>query len=166
MAKEKQLKNEIEVLEAIGAKDFRSISKDQIITFVSSLPKMDKQLAIKCIEQFGNFKDFGTAAISQYYEICNNALNEKPDKAIEAHREIIRILEKRLHRPFITKKEKQFLIEKIVDEGNKISELQRDSFRFKHSILKTAGEFAIFIVGIGGVILTGGKIDFPFGRRN
>lgn len=160
----KSITTETQALEAIGAKDFRSISKDQIISFVSSLPNMNKDVAIKCVEQFGNFKDFADTAIKQYYLICNDALNEKPDKAIDAHRKIIEILENKLNKTYFSKKEQHYLIEKIIDEGNKISELQRETFSFKKSIIDNAGKIAV-ILGSLAVGFLGGKIDLPFKKK-
>lgn len=39
-------------LKALAIEDFRNISKDKIMEFVSAIPNMDKEVAIKIIEQF------------------------------------------------------------------------------------------------------------------
>ena len=41
----KELLSADAVLERIGATSFRNISKDQLITFVSAIPEMDKEIA-------------------------------------------------------------------------------------------------------------------------
>ena len=58
-----ELMSENDVKSMLGISDFRSISKDQIIQFVSSIPDMDKEVAIKCIEQFPEFEKFSNNAL-------------------------------------------------------------------------------------------------------
>ena len=66
----KELLSADAVLERIGATSFRNISKDQLITFVSAIPEMDKEIAIKCIEQFPAFKEYSQSTSDPVYE-CN-----------------------------------------------------------------------------------------------
>ncbi len=46
----KNLLTEEEVKKELGITDFRAISKEKIVHFVSLMPKIDKELAVKAIE--------------------------------------------------------------------------------------------------------------------
>ncbi|MDT2767760.1 hypothetical protein P7G58_02615 [Globicatella sulfidifaciens] len=52
-----------EVKSALGIKNFRNLSKDKIMEFVSLIPNMDKEVAIEIIRQFPSFVDFGNTVV-------------------------------------------------------------------------------------------------------
>ncbi len=59
----------------LGIVDFNSITKDKMAQFITLLPKLDKELAIKIIEQFSNYANMATSMVTNLIDLCNNALN-------------------------------------------------------------------------------------------
>ena len=53
----KYMATENDVKKALAIDSFRNISKDKIMEFVSAIPNMDKEVAIKIIEQFPSYSE-------------------------------------------------------------------------------------------------------------
>ncbi len=51
----KKIMDEKEVKEILKIDDFRKMSKNKIVEFVSMLPKMDKEVALASINKFPNY---------------------------------------------------------------------------------------------------------------
>lgn len=145
-----------EVLQKIGASDFRSISKDQLISFVSSIPDMDKETAIKCIEQFPEFSKQANDMIGQLYGFCDHLLEDhKTSKksAVEAYRKILDDLSEMLKRPDLTLEQQNQISDKMIDVADRIAEVSRENDTFLGNLAKLAGTVAAFVISIGGTIL-------------
>ena len=65
-----------QVKEYLNIPDFRSITKDKLIEFVSAIPNMDKDVAIKTIEQFPEFSGYATVLVAHYEKMCDSILRE------------------------------------------------------------------------------------------
>ena len=60
---------EEQVLKTLGIPDFRHMTKEKIIQFISVLPYMDPEVAKKALEQFPEFKDLMGTAVIEYKSI-------------------------------------------------------------------------------------------------
>ena len=156
------LLSESEVLNKIGATDFRSINKKQLVEFISSIPDMDKEVAMKCIDQFPEFQQQATTIVKELYKMCES-IDETHKagqiKAMDAYQSILDSLSRELDKPEISYEQKQELISTMVDVADKIAELQREGDNFLEKVLQIAGLVATFAIGVGGAIL-GVKIGF------
>ena len=157
MAKKKDLiKTEAEVLDRIGASDFRSIKKDQLISFVSSIPDMDKEVAIKCIDQFPEFKSQSIEIIEQLNIACDKLLESHKigrKQAIESYQQILDDLSKQLNKPFITPWQKRAIIDKMIEVADKIANIHENSNNFLKEILRTVGVVSATALAAGAAIL-------------
>lgn len=157
MARNKhQLMTQEEVKEKLGIADFRSIKKDQLIEFVSSIPYMDKEVAMECIRQFPEFKDFSISIVSQLYELCDQALqsdNQDVQQAIDGYKIILSNLEKQLNKRFLSNKRKDEIINQMIEVTDKIASIESNKLKFKENVLKIAGAIGAFSIGIAGALL-------------
>lgn len=48
------------VKKALAIDSWRNLSKDKLLRFVAMMPDMDKEVAVRTIEQFPQFKEFGS----------------------------------------------------------------------------------------------------------
>ena len=88
----KYMVTENEVKKVLAIDSFRNMSKDKIMEFVSAIPNMDKDVAIKIIEQFPDFTESANNMLAQLNTMCNNAMKENREsqkEAIEAYRKIL-----------------------------------------------------------------------------
>lgn len=145
-----------EVKKQLHITDFRSISKKQLTEFVSNIPNMEKETAIECIKQFPNFKDYAESIISQLYNLCDVAIKDDQEaqaKTIESYRQILNDLSILLKRHFLSEKKRRYIIEKMIEVADKLSELENERRKFKQKILTFAGAAASFTIAISSAIL-------------
>ena len=133
----KELLSSQDVLNKIGASSFRNISKDQLISFVSSIPDMDKETAIKCIEQFPEFKSYASGIVSQLQVMCTNAITDNKTSrqdAVNGYMMILDTLKEKLSRPDISLEEANQITRDMVEIADKIAILDSENKHFLNSV--------------------------------
>lgn len=78
-----QLMTEEDVKKYLGIPDFRHASKDVLIRFVSAIPYINKDVAIKIIEQYPAYCTC-TQAFVQHYSTLIDKLLQDNSKSVEA----------------------------------------------------------------------------------
>lgn len=150
------IKTPQEVLDKIGAEDFRSIKKDQLIAFISSIPDMDKETAIKCIEQFPEFRKQSTEIIGQLREQCDTVIEDNRtsrNEAVNAYKTILDECSFRLRKDDITDEQIEYLLEKMSESADKITDINRENASFLNTINNKFVALASAALLIGGAIL-------------
>lgn len=147
------MNTEEDVLRALKAKDFRSINKKQLMEFVSNIPNMDKEVAIHCIEQFPNFKEYTNLMVDHFYALCQSAVTDDGKAGIDAYRAILDDLRELMKDKNISEEERRYVIEQMVEIGEHIENAEKDKRHFKETVLKVAGAIAVVAIGVGGTIL-------------
>lgn len=151
-----ELLSEQEVKDRLGIQDFRSIPKTKLVEFVSSIPNMEKEVAIKCIEQFPKFTDYGKDMVVQLKDMAGGLVNSADKSrrdASEAYNKVLDDLSHRLDRKWIPRKERMYIMETMVDIANKIAELDREHKFFLRDMMKYFGQaVAAFAVVAGAIV--------------
>lgn len=158
------LKSPNEVLALIGAQDFRSITKDQLIQFASNMQNMEPEVAIECIKQMPAFKEQSTTIVKYFYDLCNTELKSNSSEAIEQYKAIIVDLQKQLRKKKIEESERQFIIEQIVYVADKIDAVEQRKDQHKRTVLQYAGVVGSFAIAAALAVL-GGKFEIPFKKN-
>lgn len=157
------LKTKEDVLALLGAKDFRSITKEQITKFVSNIPNMDSELAKLCIEQFPEFKSQSIEIINFLTKLCNS-LSEKQYKSyadtIKIYETILSELSSILNNDVLTFEQKNLIIDKMIYVSNEVSEIYRHNSTVLNNLGKFAAATCIFALGIGASLLGVNIKDF------
>ena len=151
-----ELLSQEDVKKQLGITDFRSIKKEQLIEFVSAIPNMDKEVAMACIAQFPEFKDYSLSIVEQLYQLCDKAIesdNKDIQQSIDGYKLILSELQKQLNKRFITNRRKNRIIKDMVEVTDKIAELERDKIRFKGQVLKLAGAVGSLALALAGALL-------------
>ena len=81
--------SEEEVKKALQVNNFREISKEKIMEFVSLIPQMDKDVAIAIINQFPTYAESASNMIAQLTMMCDNIIKDNTSSqkdAVEALR--------------------------------------------------------------------------------
>lgn len=153
-----ELLSEQEVKDRLGIQDFRSIPKTKLVEFVSSIPNMDKEVAIKCIEQFPKFADYSKEMVIQLKDVTRGLI-DSADKsrmdAIEAYNKVLDDLAHRLDKRWIPRKERMYIMETMVEIADKIADLDREHKFFLLNMMKSFGQAVLGIALIAGTIVGG-----------
>ncbi len=145
-----------EVKNALKIDSFRNLSKDKIMEFVSLIPNMDKEVAIKIIEQYPAFAKLSESIVAQLNKMCDTALekNEESQRlTIQAYKQILDELSNQLHMEDISKEEREKITKQMIEIADKISIKDTENKVFIDKIVKYRTVFSIGILFLGVAIL-------------
>lgn len=155
-----------EVKKALNIDSWRELSANKVTEFISLIPNMDREVAMKAIEQFPAYANLASNMISQLSSLCNKALetNENSNnQAIKAYEKILDDLSILIKKEDITLDEKKYITEQMIMVADKISNKDTENKIFIERISKYGG--SIFTVALFiGVSLLGvktGDIKLP-----
>ena len=152
----KYMATENDVKKALAIDSFRNISKDKIMEFVSAIPNMDKEVAIKIIEQFPSYSESANNMIAQLNTMCSNAMKENGEsqrEAIEAYQNILEELGEVLRKDAITAEERTQITKQMIDIADRISAKDTENKEFLSGITKYGGHIIVSALILGAVIL-------------
>jgi len=154
-----QFENEDELKQKMGIDSWRNLSKEKFLTFVSELPNMSQEVALKVVEQFPDFKSLVMGSFDHVQAQATNAVgaNWKSQKKVhKAFTEYRAILSKELDRDNLSSEDRfrilELLKKALDDEALKDSE--HKAFALK--ALGVVASAAVVVVAAGLTVL-GGK---------
>ncbi|WP_311561489.1 hypothetical protein [Peptoniphilus duerdenii] len=145
-----------EVKNALKIDSFRNLSKDKIMEFVTLIPNMDKEVAIKIIEQYPAFAKLSESMVAQLNKMCDTALekNEESQRlTIQAYKQILDELSNQLHMEDISKEEREKITKQMIEIADKISVKDTENKTFIDKMVKYSTGFAIGALVLGAAIL-------------
>ena len=145
-----------EVKNALKIDSFRNLSKDKIMEFVSLIPNMDKEVAIKIIEQYPAFAKLSESMVAQLNKMCDTALekNEESQRlTIQTYKQILDELSNQLHMEDISKEEREKITKQMIEIVDKISVKDTENKAFIDKMVKYSTGFAIGALVLGAAIL-------------
>lgn len=158
--------SEKDVLKKLDIQDFRDITKDKVMGFVSILPNMDTEVAKKAIEQFPEFIKFSTEAFKDYRGVLEKTLNanEESSKAcFDMYEKVLSILEKCSLKEDISFEEKKYYFDKMFEIIQMVEKKDSENKVFYQKLLNAGATVLVAIVGIGAAAI-GVKSDINLPR--
>ena len=144
-----RLMNEQEVLKHLGITDFRHLSKDTAIEFISSIPKMDNDVVLKALDQFPELANtaLGLAKETKESLLAAFEANDKSSQAaLTCINTVIDILTRELDKEELTPEEK----------------LHKDDQNFIiNGFAILAATVTVLILGTVAVLGVNGKVGLP-----
>lgn len=156
MKKNKNIISEEDVKKELGIIDFRNITKEKIMQFVSLMPKLDKELSLKIIEQFPNYATMATSMVTNLIDLCNNALenNKVTEKeAIDAYKYVLETIRMELEDGEATSEEKIKYNNQMIEVADKISEIDVRNKKWLENIIKYGTSAVCITLAVGAAIL-------------
>lgn len=151
----KYTNDELAVLNKLGIESFREVTKDSIVQFASMIPNMDKEVAVKAIEQIPNLTSSIVSAVTEYKDIAVNVLDLNDGSSQRAYDEISRLIdvvEYTLSRDDITSEERYACLNCLSDLSEKISDIDNANKDMQQKIIKSAeAVVTITIIAIGSI---------------
>ena len=142
--------SEKRVLKKLGITDFRHMTKDKIVKFASMLPYMDKEVALKALEQFPAYKDMSCQLAETYKQLLSDILasnNKTVDANVSICNKILDSLTKTLEKDDLTPDVIKSTQESMIEIAKLMREIDK---RNKGFLLKIAG------FGLGALAILGG----------
>ena len=129
----KKMMTENEVKKKLGVDSFKDFNKEQISEFASQLPYMDRDLAIKIIDQFPDFSNMALGAINQFRLILGKLTDDaaQGQKAVIAsYNKILDELVDLLKKEDVFHEERVQILERMLYVADRIAEHDKEQKRF------------------------------------
>lgn len=146
-----RLMDEKKIKKVLNVESFDDIDKKKASKFVSMLSKVDKNVAIKALEESGKIANAMKDTLVEYYKSINNVVKSADDsmKSVnENYKEIVKALIKKLDDKDISSEDSKYIIDKII-EFQKMQNAENAEHR--NFLLKALGVIAVFVLGIFGI---------------
>ena len=156
--------SEQQVLHELDIPDFRHMTKDKIIAFASAMPYMEPEVAKEALHQFPNFSKLGADMVNFYKEELQFIADKDEKntiKALELNEKILDILDRQLNRRFITPRQRNKIIDSLLEVSKNITDLDKSRKDFLLRIFKTAGQ-----VSIGIMVIVGAALGINFRKKS
>lgn len=150
---------ELELMKKLGIESWRNLSKDKFMGFVSDLPNLDKDVALKIIGQFPNFKDLVLDGFQELKEDAGQARKFawKGQKSVhKAHSQYREVLDRELEKDDLTVEDRFAILDRLerMIEHESEKDLENKKFQFALNGVVKVGTVAM--VALAAVVL-GGK---------
>ena len=148
--------SETELLQKLDIPDWRHMTKDKVMTFASSMAYLDPEVAKKAIEQFPQFVKLGNELVSALRESLNSAYTESSkgmEQAYTLNTKILESLDTRLNKFFISRREREKIIDAMLEVSKNISELENAHHTFLLNGVKTVGKAVAGVCLIAGAAI-------------
>ena len=138
----KKMMLEDDVKKALNITDFRSLSKEKIMEFVSIIPKVDKEVAISIINQFPNYADMAKDMVGGMINLCDNALQDAKvgrKDVIESYRVVLETLKEELNKGDLSIDDRKRITDDMLVVAEKIDAVNDKHLEFLKDTLKKVG---------------------------
>ena len=164
-----EMLTEKKALKMLGADNFRNLTKDQIIEFISNIPNMDKEIALKCLDNVPFYAECASKVTDTYYKLCdaifNAKLSETDQAEIDAYKMIMDTCHDRIYNSYgesvpMPHDEYMDIMNTMQQAANSIASVNNRVTMLKKHVLDNALLlFSIPIVTLGAAL--GIKIKLP-----
>ncbi len=160
-----KLLSEKDVKKLLKIKDFRSLSKENVIEFASRMSEMDPKVALKALEQFPDFAKQVGEAVKEYSKIVQKALKSADDNSKQLYENdkiILKSLSVMLEKgENLSFEEKQFIINEMEIISSREAYKDTEHKKFLVAMASIVGGAAVSALAIGVAVLTGGRVTLP-----
>ena len=136
---------EQKVLRKLDIPDFRHLTKDKVVSFVSMLPQMDPEVAKCALEQFPAFAETSRVVVSCLKESMEVIVSSNAENMAEFHarcQEALAALEAELAREDLTDEGRKMVIDGIMGIIGALSQKDSENKKFLSSMFN-----GVLIVG-------------------
>lgn len=157
---------EAQVLKKLNIPDFRHLSKDNVMSFVSMMDRMDPEVAKKALEQFPDFAKVSIEGLNNLKDTVSQAMDDDKESAnrfFDMCDSIIDAIKLAMSDGEITFEEKKYCIEKMQEIAKMASEKDSEGKKFKWSLIANYALGAVAFVAATAAVLGGAtSIELPF----
>lgn len=147
---------EKKVLKKLGITDFRHMTKDKVVSFVSMLPRMDPEVAKAALAQFPEFKDLAKDIVNELKRSFDTIIaeNEKSQDAFyKACDRILTMLESELKVDNLTSEDRDRIEDKMIEVAQMMSEKDSENKQWIGELFTKLGFGCLFVLaGVGAAI--------------
>ena len=148
-----------DIKKTLDITDFRQVSKDKLVNLFSSLHTMDREVAIKVLEQFPNFRLLAETALSHYqalFESIEVSQSQTVKMTMDNCSKTLEYLKELANRDDVSPEDRRFFAEKMLEVNDRIIEINRENNEYLERHTKII-IFGFSLVIVSAYVLLGGN---------
>lgn len=157
---------EDQVLKKLNIPDFRHLSKDNVMSFVSMIDKMNPEVAVKALEQFPDFANVSIEGLNNLKDTVSKAMvddKESANRFFDMCDAIIDAINLAMSDGEVTFEEKKYCIDKMQEIAKMASEKDSEGKKFKWSLVANFALTTVTVIAATVAVLGGAtNIELPF----
>lgn len=153
-------KTDVDVKKALGIKSFRNLSKENVMRFAAMMPDMDKEVALKVVAQFPEFKAFALEAINTIQTAQEKSLASNSESQAQVHQawsDVRAILKGQLDDDELTWEQKKDILDLIMETARQESAKDSENKQFLKDLTKYVA-YGVAGVAVAAVVFVGGRV--------
>ncbi len=157
---------ETQVLNKLDIPDFRHLSKDNVMSFVSMIDKMDPEVAKKALEQFPDFAKVSIEGLNDLKDTVSKGMDddkESVNRFYDMCDNIIDVIKLAMSDGVVTFEEKKYCIDKMQEIARMASEKDSEGKKFKWALVANFALTTVTVLVTTVSALDGASnIELPF----
>ncbi|MBD8534421.1 hypothetical protein [Plantibacter sp. CFBP 13570] len=148
--------NEDALKKKMGIDSWRNLSKDKFMMFVSELPNMSKEVALKVVEQFPDFKSLVMESLTEVQSQATSGLkaNWKSQKKVhKAFADYRKTLNRELDREGLTSDDRLAILALLTEAIDREAAKDSEHKMFVFKIVGAVGTVAMFSLAAAVAVL-------------
>lgn len=154
---------EKQLLNKLGIDDFRHMTKEKFVSFMSMIPEMDPEVAKAVISKFPAFANIAKETIENLKSSISKAF-ESNDSSMKGYNEasqtVLKTISKELDRNDLSDEQRDKNLNMISDTLDKAGKIHSENQTFLKQMAIIIGTVALLIVGSSAALL-GANINIP-----
>lgn len=145
---DKQSRQEARILKRLNIPDFRHMTKDKLMQFVSMTSRMDPEVAKAAIAQFPDFAKMCKESLMDYKEIVLRVIEQDAEgdsRVFDFYESVRRAIEDTLYQDGLSFEQKQWCIEQLKDLAAQVAAQEQAN---KWHRIKVIGTVGITVAGV------------------
>lgn len=170
MNKEKyEILNENDLKEKLQISNWNQLSKEKFVNFLNLIPSTDPEVIKNTIAQFPQFAKMTKEMFVELRDFGNKAV-DSGDKSyvsfVNQCNTVISVITKKLDNEKLTPKQEQQYFNELHDMMELLAKKEAEHKNFLLKVLGLAGGAVVGCLSIAFAILTNGKVEIPFIKKN
>lgn len=140
---------EAKVLRKLDIPDFRHLTKDKVVSFVSMLPQMDPDVAKHALEQFPAFAETSLAIVGCLKDSLGTIVSGNTENMAEFNarcQEALTALEEELKREDLTNEARKLVIDGIMGIIGAIAQKDSENKEFQRGLFRDFAWVCVVVV--------------------
>lgn len=159
---------EKQVLELLGKTNFRNISKDDVVGYISMIQSLEPEVAKKVLEQYPELVKLIHQTLVGHKETIQKSIessDKSSEQCFEIYEKVLSDLSKCLDINDLSAEERKEIREKEMEIARMAERKDLDNKNFNWKIVSAASFVVITAIGVGAGVL-GGKFNIKLPKNS
>lgn len=164
----KYSESEKQALELFGKENFRNVTKDDVVGYISMIKNLEPEVAKKVLEQYPELVKLIHEKLVGYNETIEKSIessDKTSEQCFEIYKKVLSDLSKCLDKDDLSEEERKEIREQEMEIARMADRKDLDNKNFNWKMVSAASFVVVTVIGVGAGVL-GGKFNIKLPKNN